>query len=596
MKFDNSLSYFKSQIEIADTKLQSLRKKDKRLAFLRLISFLAVIGLSVYFISNSEMLVFSIMLFIALIAFGYLLKNHQFIRNTIQSITLLKEINQTEISRLKRKLSDIPGGDYFFNPKHPYHQDLDIFGKNSLYSLINRTTSKEGAELLAHRLSNGITDNSKITNTQEAIKELAPRVDWRQKFEVLGQSIEENQIPDSESLKTEKISTFRKVIQIFLNLLLLSNIILVALDITDVRLLILNIIVNIISTYTFISKTVKPANDAIVFSTKLNKYKNIFRHIESENFESELNKELKTRLYSQSISAGKSLEQLGSIGYWLENRGNQLYQIINALFNIDLFIFIRLHRWFKNYRSHIPEWFQVMTEFEVLNSFAGFYYESESSYSFAEITEKQYCLEIKQAAHPLLKPGETVKNDFSMEGTGAIGLITGSNMSGKSTFLRTLGVNMVLAYCGAPVIAEKLVVSRMQIFTSMRTQDSLTEHISAFYAELLRIKALLDEIEKGQPVFYLLDEILKGTNSDDRVSGSLALIKQLIKLNAMGLIATHDLQLSALEKSLPEMGNYHFSSEVSGKSINFDYKLKEGPCESFNAKALMKNMGIQLED
>ncbi|MCX2744580.1 hypothetical protein OO013_11925 [Mangrovivirga sp. M17] len=596
MKFDNSLGYFKNQIEISENKLQELRKKDKRFAFLRLISFLAVVVLSVYFISNSEMLLFSIMLFISLIAFGYLLKTHQFVRNTIHSTTLLKGINQTEISRLKRNLSDIPGGEHFFDPKHPYHQDLDIFGKNSLYSLINRTTSKEGAELLANRLSNGIADNNKIVDIQKAIKELSPRVDWRQKLEVLGLSIQENQIPDSETLKTEKISTFRVITQIILNLLLVANIILVSLDIVDVRLLIINIIANIIATYTFISKTVKPANEAIIFSTKLNRYKNIFKHIESENFESELNTKLKTRLYSENISAGKSLEQLSSIGYWLENHGNQLYQIVNALFNIDLFIFIRLHRWFKNFRTHIPEWFEVMTEFEVLNSFAGFYYESEGSYNFAKITDEKYCLDITSTAHPLLKPGETVKNDFTMEGKGAIGLITGSNMSGKSTFLRTLGINMVLAYCGAPVIAEKLVVSRMQIFTSMRTQDSLTEHISAFYAELLRIKALLDEIEKGKPVFYLLDEILKGTNSDDRVSGSLALIKQLIKLNAMGLIATHDLQLSALEKSLPEMGNYHFSSEVNGKSINFDYKLKEGPCESFNAKALMKNMGIQLED
>ncbi|NMM46772.1 MutS-related protein [Marinigracilibium pacificum] len=596
MKFDNSHKYFEDQIEKSNEKLQILSRKDKRYAFIRLFTFLFVVGVSIYLISNSHIFFFCIFFFISLIIFGLLLKTHQIIGKEISATKHLIDINSTELSRVERKLVAIDGGDQFFNPKHPYHQDLDIFGKNSLYSLINRTTSQDGAELLANRLSDGLKDDNLIYKNQDAIKELGPKIKWRQTFEVLGRSIEEKKVPKADSLFIGKISALRTIIQIVLNSILLTNIILVSLDYMAVQALLLNIVINIIATFSFIAKTVKPANDTIVFSTSLNKYKEIFKHIESENFESELNIELRSKLISNGNSAGKSLEQLGSIGYWLENRSNMLYQIVNALFNIDIFIFIRLEKWFKKYRNQIPGWFDVMAQFEMLNSFAGLYFESGCTYKFPIISEQEYFIDARQCGHPLLLPDEIVKNDFKMNGVGAIGLITGSNMSGKSTFLRTLGINMVLSYCGAPVIADEFTVSKMQIFTSMRTQDSLTEHISAFYAELLRIKALLDEIEKGRPVFYLLDEILKGTNSDDRVAGSLALVKQLIKLNAMGLVATHDLQLSVLEKSLPEMGNYHFSSEVNGKNINFDYKLKNGPCQSFNAKALMKNMGINLED
>jgi DNA mismatch repair ATPase MutS len=197
--------------------------------------------------------------------------------------------------------------------------------------------------------------------------------------------------------------------------------------------------------------------------------------------------------------------------------------------------------------------------------------------------------------HPLIPKSRRICNDLKISNTGTMVLVTGSNMSGKSTFLRTCGVNIVLAMAGAPVCAKKMTVSHVLVFTSMRIIDSLEENTSSFYAELKRLANIIQTVENKEKVFLLLDEILRGTNSNDRHIGSVALIKQMIKNNAIGIIATHDLALSQMENELPhQIDNYNFDVKIENDELYFDYKLNQGICKSLNASILMKKMGIKI--
>jgi DNA mismatch repair ATPase MutS len=229
-------------------------------------------------------------------------------------------------------------------------------------------------------------------------------------------------------------------------------------------------------------------------------------------------------------------------------------------------------------------------------SLAGFAFLFED-YRYASFEEDSpYFFKGVAIGHPLIPPTQSVKNSFEIGGEGAIGLITGSNMSGKSTFLRTVGLQALMSRWGLPVPAEACSLGGFEVFTSMRSQDNLQESVSAFYAELSRIRQLLELLKEGRPVFFLLDEILKGTNSQDRYKGSEALLKQLHEDNGIGLLSTHDLGLSVLEEETNILKNYHFDNEVRGDELIFDYKLKEGPCKTFNASLLMSKIGIQIQE
>jgi DNA mismatch repair ATPase MutS len=230
---------------------------------------------------------------------------------------------------------------------------------------------------------------------------------------------------------------------------------------------------------------------------------------------------------------------------------------------------------------------------EVLSSVAGFHY-SNPGYVFPRIAPEPYTIRFTALGHPLIVEPKRVCNDFGMDGRGTIAMITGSNMAGKSTFLRSVGINMVLALMGGPCCATHAEVSNMNVFSSMRTQDNLEEGVSSFYAELKRVEQLLQLITKGEPVFFLLDEMFKGTNSEDRHKGGFSLIKQLQGLNAFGIISTHDLDLARLADVHALAASYSFNSRILDGELLFDYKLTAGRCTDFNASELMKRSGINI--
>jgi DNA mismatch repair ATPase MutS len=255
---------------------------------------------------------------------------------------------------------------------------------------------------------------------------------------------------------------------------------------------------------------------------------------------------------------------------------------------------MRLEQWQQAYNDKLPRWFDALAEIEALASLSAFSYDNPG-YVFPDISTDHFVIQAGDACHPLIPSIQRINNQISVTHRGHFNIITGANMAGKSTYLRTIGVNLILALAGAPVCAASFSCYPARIFTSLRTTDSLSTNKSYFYAELLRLKELIDRLNSGEELFILLDEILKGTNSTDKQAGSKALLTQLIGLGAAGFIATHDLELGNLINTFPEdVTNYCFEAEIIGEELHFDYKLKPGIAKNLNATFLMKKMGITI--
>jgi DNA mismatch repair ATPase MutS len=269
--------------------------------------------------------------------------------------------------------------------------------------------------------------------------------------------------------------------------------------------------------------------------------------------------------------------------------------VINAILMWDFYWMFRLENWKKNVAQNLEHVLDVIAETEALASLAAFQF-ANPDYAVPHLSPEPFMLEAESLGHPLIFTTDRITNSFKTTGAGKTCIITGSNMSGKSTFLRTVGINLVLAQAGTAVSARRMLFNPVQVYTAMRTEDNLAESTSSFYAELKRLRMLLDISATGQPVFYLLDEILKGTNSGDRHAGAKALIRQLHRRYASGLVSTHDLELGAMQQEHPDyITNYSFNSTIDGDKISFDYKLHAGICKSFNASKLMQLMGIEME-
>jgi DNA mismatch repair ATPase MutS len=316
--------------------------------------------------------------------------------------------------------------------------------------------------------------------------------------------------------------------------------------------------------------------------------------VEARNFTSaELNR-LKAGLQESGRSAGDNIASLGRLITALDNRNNfLLVGFLNGLFMWDLRFAISLEKWKEKYHSQMGLWFNILGEADTIASFGTFYF-NNPGFVFPVIRHDETRINARGIAHPLLPETERVSNDILIEKAGKINLVTGSNMAGKSTYLRAAGVNMVLAMAGAPVCAESFEFHPLPLYTSMRIGDSIQSRESTFYAELKRLKQIIEASEKEE-ILILLDEILKGTNSKDKLTGSRALIIQLIKNRASGIIATHDLALGDMEPLYPgNIKNYSFEVNIENEQFTFDFKLNEGICKTMNATQLMKKMGITI--
>ncbi len=580
-----------------------LESRYNRLALLRLLAFVLGIGMFI-FLFSWPWYIPSLFLVGFLFAFGSFVKWHQKIQEAQHHHQHLSTVNENEIKAKNQDFSAFAPGTSYTKPEHPFALDLDIFGPHSFFQMSNRTSTSLGSQKLAQYLTLG-AGSDEIRLRQEALQELAEKLDWRQHFQAYGMATEDH--PSHLQALNKWLEEASVVLP--KKWLPLAFIIAPIWFVAVVYITFLYFpwqvgLLSIIPQALILRQFSEAVNHIHLQTTAAEKvlayYARLIQHIEKEKFSSAKLIELQHLLKVETGSASTAVQRLSYIISQLNVRYNAFAIVFNLIGLWDLYWVRQLEQWKTKQQANLPRWFACLEEYEALLSLATIHY-NHPEWVFPVLQEAPQ-LSAEALGHPLLGAKQRVDNDFVIPTSGHTKLVTGSNMAGKSTFLRTVGLNIILAMCGAPVCARRLTLPPIQVYTSMRTQDALHESTSSFYAELKRLKVIIEAVDKGkaqhqhqrQP-FFLLDEILKGTNSKDRHTGSKALIRQLIQSKGAGLIATHDLELGSLEAQYGgAIENLCMEVEVAGDELVFDYKLKKGVSQSFNATHLMRNMGIRI--
>ena len=570
-------------------------KKVSIFAWLRLGFFISAIAVLYFLFKYDLYLALALAVIVIFIVFGLLVNRHNSLKAKREFYKNLASVNQSEALIANLELKQQKDGSGFADSKHPFASDLDIFAKHSLFQLLNRAESNIGQTTLANWLKKPPA-TSVLIERQKSITELKGKIDWRQEFQanLMGSYLADESLQKFSAWLN--LNDFKKPPGLFLFLwvtpiLAIAGLILYLYSLISIYLFAIPIIAHLWVLRKVFAATKEATEQAQAGIKLLTALKNGIQHIEKTEFDDSLLKEWKEKLQG----ASQQIKVLENLLDKLQNRANVIYGILNIFVLLDIRLMTKISHWKNQTKDELPKWNETLANFEAINSLAGFAF-ANKDYRFPTFTDLEYSIKCAELGHPLIPIKESITNDFSIEGKGAIGLITGSNMAGKSTFLRTLGINMVLAYTGAPVNAKSMELSMLRIFTCMRTEDALEESTSSFYAELKRIRQLIDQTEAGGiPTFYLLDEILKGTNSADRHLGAKSLSYQLNNSNAMGIISTHDLELTELESQITDLKNYSFHCDIVEDKLLFDYKLRNGTCNSFNASKLMELMGIKIQ-
>ncbi|OON68141.1 hypothetical protein B0919_15165 [Hymenobacter sp. CRA2] len=510
---------------------------------------------------------------------------------------LLRLINEEELERLAGKLNGLDAGERYQDPAHPYTADLDVFGAHSLFQLVSRSTSRLGQDRLAGWLQ-APADLPTLHARQQAVAELAPDVAWRQHWQARARQFpKQSDDPRPFLAWMHEPDFYQGRGWVLAALVVLPPVALVGIGLWLTGwsgwLALVPLLLMYGLNYRFRQERDAVFERCMDMYDVLRAYRDQLRHLEARPCETPRLAELRAQLLARGLPASAYVALLARIAQNFSLRWSTLAGFFaNNLLLWDFFWMWRLERWRRQLGGQLEPWLEVVAEVEALSSLAATQY-AQPKWAVPVLADAPLTFVAEELAHPLIFNAGRVANDFATEGAGRTGLVTGSNMSGKTTFLRTVGVNAVLALAGGPVCAQALRIGPMQLFTAMRTQDNLAESTSSFYAELKRLRQLLDLTEVGQPVFFLLDEILKGTNSRDRHDGARGLIRQLHRRPASGLVSTHDLELGDLAQELAGfLTNYSFNSDIVGDEIRFDYRLTPGLCREFNASKLMQLMGI----
>ena len=599
MTQEKIIEKYKLQIADAEKKLELHKKKSRLISIIRLITFIAgVIGF--YYLLQTTIVIISIYTLVVISFFLFLVKLYIKVNDKINYNKIFIDINKNEIQAINLNQKYFYNGKKYIDKTHLFSFDLDIFGDNSIFALINRTVTEQGEKLLVGWFNNPYFTLNEIKERQKIIKEISSKNTFRQRF--LTFALKNKTYKDNYSSVIKWINSDDNV---FSNKIL--NILSKAFAVISFALLILVIfsyinftwflvsfLFNLIFEGVFIKKIFKSHTDLSNKIKIFKSYADLLVLIENENFVCKRLIEKQNRLKVNNKKASLILKKFYNLNNFLDSSKNILLGIIlNGIFLWDMNFIFELEKYKKRYSQNFTDWFNIISEFDALISLATFTY-NFSDYNIPQvIDDEQFILRVKNVAHPLINNKKRVANDFDISKYGEIKIITGANMAGKSTFLRTIGVNIFLAYLGVNVCAESFSVSKVKLFTSMRTTDDLSAETSYFHAELLRLKQLNIEIEKGEQMFIILDEILKGTNSADKERGSKAFLEKIINYKLAGIVATHDLVLSTLENKYPEnFKNLSFEVNFDNDNVIFDYKLRNGATTKMNAYFLMKKMKL----
>jgi predicted ATPase/membrane protein implicated in regulation of membrane protease activity len=590
-------SFYHQRVQRFAREEQICTRQNNRYTWFRLLIVILAVIAGIYFYSVSSALsIGTVIVFI--IIFAVCLKRHLQNIERQHHLERLKNINIQEINSSKGDYSAYAPGDQYINPKHDYTSDLDIFGSHSLFRYLNRTVSPSGSDTLAAWLS-APANTPEIKKRQAAVEELAGMVDWRQEVQAVGLKYKDTGREQPGFIKWLQsgiaLSGNRKFLLAvkILPWVTVAAIMAASVGWTPSFCAWLLVAIHFVISGSVIKKVNLLHQQVSRKVDYISTYKELIGLFVDANFTSHY-----LTGFRNHFVETKALQQIKSLQNRirkLDYRLNMLYIPVNILFFFDYKHLVWLEQWRLTSGLHLIKWFEIIAKVEALSSFANARH-NNPSWAMPEIRDEYFTLETRNIGHPLITEKERVCNDFTLAGENQATVITGSNMSGKSTFLRSLGVNMALALSGAPVCAAFLAVTNCRLYTYMRIADNLEEHTSSFYAELKRLKHLIDITKNRQHVFFLLDEVLRGTNSRDRQTGSVALVKQLVGQQVSGIIATHDLALGNLQQELPgHVNNAHFDVQISGEDMLFDYKLYQGICTSLNASILMRKIGIEID-
>lgn len=597
----NPENHYTERLSLTEGQLQQVKKQIFRISMLRLALFIAGIAGLYFFFNQTTLLIICICLTFLPLFILVKIHNRFFIRK--EWLETQARIIQEELQALSGDYSSFEDGKEYVNPEHPYSFDLDIFGRRSLFQSINRTCTFFGKNRLAKWLQNHLHEKTSIEKRQEMVREISEHTLFREQFRVAG-LVHHGQSSDGEKIQAWSqspaqylhagwVKAFIWGVPVINSLLLITSLA----GWTSFSWLGLSFGIFLVLSFGIIKRATYIQETYGKQLKSLNGYARLIALAKAENWKSAGMQELMERFNLNGQSPVQALQQLSKELDRLDLRNNQfLYVLLEGSIFFQLQEIVRIERWKARYGQHISKWLETVGELDALCSLGTFAY-NHPQYTYPELTEKPFCFLATQMGHPLMPASQCVKNDATIPSRPFFLIITGANMAGKSTYLRTIGVNYLLACIGAPVCCERLKLYPNQLITSLRTSDSLSDNESYFFAELKRLKRIIDLLNQGQQLFIILDEILKGTNSMDKQKGSFDLIRQFMQLKANGIIATHDLLLGSLIKQFPEeIRNYCFEADIKENELTFSYKLREGVAQNMNACFLMKKMGIILQE
>lgn len=597
----NPENHYPERLSLTEGQLQQVKKQIFRISMLRLALFIAGIAGLYFFFNQTTLLIICICLTFLPLFILVKIHNRFFIRK--EWLETQARIIQEELQALSGDYSSFEDGKEYVNPEHPYSFDLDIFGRRSLFQSINRTCTFFGKNRLAKWLQNHLHEKTSIEKRQEMVREISEHTLFREQFRVAG-LVHHGQSSDGEKIQAWSqspaqylhagwVKAFIWGVPVINSLLLITSLA----GWTSFSWLGLSFGIFLVLSFGIIKRATYIQETYGKQLKSLNGYARLIALAKAENWKSAGMQELMERFNLNGQSPIQALQQLSKELDRLDLRNNQfLYVLLEGSIFFQLQEIVRIERWKARYGQHISKWLETVGELDALCSLGTFAY-NHPQYTYPELTEKPFCFLATQMGHPLMPASQCVKNDATIPSRPFFLIITGANMAGKSTYLRTIGVNYLLACIGAPVCCERLKLYPNQLITSLRTSDSLSDNESYFFAELKRLKRIIDLLNQGQQLFIILDEILKGTNSMDKQKGSFDLIRQFMQLKANGIIATHDLLLGSLIKQFPEeIRNYCFEADIKENELTFSYKLREGVAQNMNACFLMKKMGIILQE
>ena len=586
----NSLEFYTNTKAELEKKAIVLKIKSARLSTFRFAVFLGISFL-IYSFFGIYPVVF-IIAFLGIALFSFLVFKYIKLKKEKAIIDAKIKINTTEIRVLNGDFHHLETGATFVDPAHFYSNDIDLFGIGSFFQYTNRTRTNEGKIALAKLLTENKTDA--ILAKQEAINELSKKIKWRQHFSALASLVT---VKNKTNFIAKWIINYKSVLPNFLSKIqfIFSFISLILISFITFGLLSFNILIiwffiGLFITGKFIKKTnhLYSETDKVIETFK--QYHQLLNEIEIENFKSKHLVEKQKNIQSEEKKASQIFKEFAKILDAFDNRNNIIIAVVgNGLFLWEITNACKVEKWIKTYKHTVEKWFEVVAYFDAQNSLANFKF-NHPTFVFPEIKPSKEIIKATHLGHPLLNTDKRIDNDFIINKEEFF-IVTGANMAGKSTFLRTVSLSIVMANCGLPVCATSFKYAPIKLITSMRTSDSLAEDESYFYSELKRLKFIIDKI-KETDYFIILDEILKGTNSKDKAIGSKKFVEKLLNSKSTGIIATHDVSLCALENEFIDIKNYYFDAKILNNELYFDFFLKNGVCKNMNASFLLEKMEI----